>query len=128
MDTEERKTLWRQYAQAHAKAQETYDASIRTLAAAGLAVTVTLATALESLDGYGTTATTALVIALGANLVSYATAQMDLRRRLKFVKVSDARGREPTFWTTLTFLLNLVAGLGLLAGGLFLAWFVSSSL
>jgi hypothetical protein len=69
-----------------------FDASVRTLAAAGIAVTVTLATALKTIDRLGTAAVVAFVISLGANLVSYATWQMDLRRRLGFVKASDARG------------------------------------
>lgn len=90
---DERKTLWRQYAQVHAESQETYDSSVRTLAAAGLAATLSLATTLQNLDGWGVATVAALLVALAANLLSFATAQLDMRRRLEAIR-SDSRGAE----------------------------------
>jgi len=127
MTDDERRALWRQYAQVHAKAQDTFDLSVRTLAAAGLAVTVALATALKELSGWGVAAVVAFLLTLGFNLLSYTTAQLDIRRRLEHVKVGDARGREETSWTTCTFVLNVFAGVALIVAGALLAWSVGAS-
>jgi hypothetical protein len=58
---------------------------------------------------------------LDANLISYATAQEDMRGRLDAVAKSDRDGAFGNNWTKATTGLNFVAGLTLLAGGAFLA-------
>jgi hypothetical protein len=127
MSEEDRRALWRQYAQAHASTQETFDNSIRTLAAAGLAVAVSIITALEESDWTGVVAVSALLLSLGMNLVSYVTAQRDLRERQGYLKARDWKGAEETAWTTRTYRLNVAAGVSLLVGGLFLGIFVTTS-
>ena len=79
LSEDERRILWEQYVDTYVKAQETFDASVRTLAAPGVAVTVTLATALDHLDAAGKWAAGFFLVSLGYNLVSYATAQKDMR-------------------------------------------------
>jgi hypothetical protein len=127
MTEEERATLWKQYAQTHAKIQETFDASIRTLAAAGLAATVSIVTALKTISGSGKGAAIAFLVSLGANLVSYATAQVDMRSRLAQVRVGSWKGADMSVWTEATFGLNVLSCIALLAGGGLLAYFVTTA-
>jgi hypothetical protein len=106
--------------------QESFDSSVRLLAAGGLGLTVTLATALKELDGVGLAAVLAFLVSLGANFASYSTAQKDMLMRLAFLdgddnSAGDEWGNRWTRWTTG---LNYTAGVTLLLGGLFLACFV----
>jgi hypothetical protein len=128
LSTEDRDALWRQYADVHAKAQDTFDASVRTLAAGGVAVTVTIASAVvDTFDNWARLAVAAFLVALAANVSSYATAQKDMRTRLELVAASDPRGRDETAWTTRTYRLNVLAGVALVAGGALLAIFVAGA-
>jgi len=127
LDDEERAALWEQYATASTSAQETFDSSFRTLAAAGLAVTVSLATAIDDLNVSGDRAVVLFLGSLLANLLSYATLQIDLRRRLKAVEIGTREGSAGNRWTILTHILNAAAGITLIAAGVFLARFVGSS-
>lgn len=128
LSREDRAALWRQYAQVHATVQNTFDSSVRTLAAAGVAVTVTIATAaVESFDWWGTLAVSGFLASLACNLASYVTAQKDMRVRLEFVRASDLRGYDETAWTTRTFRFNVGEGVSLILGGLLFMGFVASS-
>jgi hypothetical protein len=129
LSPEERTALRQQYARVHASVQETFDSSVRALAAGGVAVTVTIATAaVERFDGWGWAALLSFLGSLACNVGSYVTAQKDMRARLALVRKFDVRGREETVWTTRTFWLNVGAGVALVVGGLFLAAFVAASL
>ncbi len=124
---EQRQTLVEQFADAFASSQESYDVSIRTLASAGVAVTVSLGVALEVFGRPGVGAVGCFLASLLLNLMSYWTAMGDTYRRLM-----EARGApEPDVeWNGLTWVthaLNAVAGVALLTGGAMLAWFVASS-
>ena len=96
---DERNILWGQFVDTYVTSQESYDTSVRTLSAAGVAVTVTLATALKDFDGYGVGATVLFLASLGANLASYATAQKDMRARLDSVAAGDRQGAFGNEWT-----------------------------
>jgi hypothetical protein len=129
LSPEDRAALWRQYAQVHAQVQDTFDSSVRTLAAGGVAVTVTIATAaVDRFDWWGAAAVAAFLFSLGTYVASFVTAQKDMRARLKLVRVSDIRGFDETCWTTWTFRLNVGAGGFLVIGGFLLLFFVAASL
>lgn len=123
---DERKVLWEQYVETYVHSQETFDSSVRTLAAAGVGVTVGLATAVDAIGVAGGIAVALFLASLGANLVSYATAQKDMRLRLAAVAESDRKGAEGNRWTKWTHACNWLAGVALLAGGIALAVFISS--
>ena len=124
---EERRVVWAQMVDALAKTQEDYDSSIRTLAAGGVAVTVSLATALHHVGWRGTTAVVLFLLSLGVNLLSYVTAQKDMYLRLDLLAAHRDSESGSNRWTKWTSRLNLIAGLTLLAGGGVLTWFVSSA-
>jgi len=113
-----------QYARAHAQAQEVYDASIRTLAGAGVAVTATFISALKEADRWALAAIVLFLTALAANLLSYATAQADLRERIRLIDDHNERAFKETRWTRGTWILNVIGGVALLCGGIMLALFV----
>lgn len=121
---EQRQTLIEQFADAFAQSQDAYDVSIRTLASAAVAVTVSLGVALEGFGGLGIAAVFCFLGSLLANLVSYWTAMVDTYRRANNVR----RGGEPHVewnkWTWTTHACNLAAGVAFLAGGVLLALFV----
>jgi hypothetical protein len=98
---------------------------VRTLAAAGVAITASLATALHGLTGAGVAAVTLFAISLGANVTSHATAQMDMRKRIQCLRTGQHDGLESNGWTTKTHVLNATAGLTLIAGTILLARFVA---
>jgi hypothetical protein len=127
LTTDERAALWSQYARVHGAVQDTFDSTVRALAAGGIAVTVTLATAaVDDFNGWGVLAVLAFLGALGCHVGSFVTAQRDMRARLALVRVSDLRAFDETSWTRRTFELNVGAGLLLILGGLLLALFVWS--
>jgi hypothetical protein len=122
---EDRRILWEQFCEVHAEQQQSYDGSIRTLAAAGVAVTASLGTALDGLAGWGVAAIILFLTSLGLNLISYVTAQRDMKVRLESLAehgLTDAV--EGNIWTTWTTALNLGAGAALVVGGVCLAVFV----
>lgn len=124
---EQRKALWEQFVAAHGKAQEVFDSSLRGLAGAGLALTVSLATALKVMPKVGIAAAAAFLASLLVNLGSYVSAQLDMKARLNKLKVSGYTyaGAERSAWTTVTWAMNVAAGVALLAGGVLLVVFIS---
>jgi hypothetical protein len=126
LSDEERRTLWEQFVEVYAHSQESYDSSIRTLAAAGVGVAVSLAAALESLNTAGVWAIVLFLSSLGWNLGSYATAQLDMRTRIACLRDDRHEGLEGNRWTVATRVMNVAAGAALIAGGGLLALFVSS--
>jgi hypothetical protein len=124
---EERGTLWEQFIAAHEKSEEAYDTSIRTLASAGVGVTASLGVALGEFGLVGVAAASAFLGSLVFNLISYVTAQFDLRKRLADLRIGHDEGIEGNRWTTATKLLNALAGLAFIAGGALLALFVTST-
>jgi hypothetical protein len=123
----ERTKLWEQFVGVYAEAQQVFDSSIRTLAAAGIALTVSLATALKvHLNGAGIYAIYLFVASLFCNVVSYATAQRDMTKRLDCLTREDPTGVDGNEWTTFTTVLNIGQGLAVTAGGALLAWYIKS--
>jgi len=124
---EEQRGLRKQFGDAYVKAQETFDSSVRALAAGGVGVTVTLATALEDFPSAGVIAVLLFLLSLASNFVSFATAQRDVRLRIQAVWARDRRAVFGNAWATATLILNTTAGATLIAGGGFLAYFVAST-
>lgn len=125
----QREELWKQFVEEHAKAQEAFDSSVLKLGAGGVAVTVSLATALETLGWSGGTAVVLFLACLGAAVLSYVFVQLDMRARLAALRAkTDYEGAERTGWTTATWLCNVGAGVLLLAGAVFLAIFIATTI
>ena len=125
---EDRRVLWEQFVEVHGHQQEAYDSSIRTLAAAGVAVTASLGTALKEFNGYGVAALILLLCSLGLNLVSHWTSQRDMTTRLDSLRAHGGTAAvEGNRWTKATHTLNFLAGLALLSGGGLLAAFAWST-
>lgn len=125
---EQRQTLWEQFVQVYGEEQKSFDSSVRTLSAAGIGVTVSLAAALdEPLLATGAWAVAAFVASLAFNLFSYVSAQLDMRARLACLRDGHEEGVEGNGWTRTTTGLNVLAGLFWIAGGVLLAIFVNSS-
>ena len=124
---EDRRTLWAQFAEVHADSQKVFDASLRTLAAGGVGVTVSLAAFVGELGTTGGAAAILFLVCLAANLLSYATAQKDMRARIAGLRDRRDDQIEGTPWTQVTYGFNLLAGASLVAGGALLATFVATS-
>lgn len=124
-----REKLWEQFVSEHGKAQEDFDSSLRTLAGAGLAITVSLATALNGLPGTGLAAAATFLGSLLLNLGSYVFVQLDMNARREALKENPAtfEGAERSRWTTWTWLSNVGAGAALLAAGVLLVVFIARS-
>lgn len=125
LSEEDRQEHWRVYFGIHAKAQETFDSSVRAMAAGGVATTVSLATALHALASLGIAAVALFLLSLGCNLASYATAQADMRARLERVARYEYASRSR--WSLWTFGLNVAAGVALISGGAALGAFVGTT-
>src|SRR5690242_17395204 len=102
---DERRILWEQFGSVLAESQESYDNAVRTLAAAGVAVTVSLVTAIHEIALSGIAALIAFVVSLGLNLLSFATAQVDMRRRLAHLRRKATAPSEWNRWSTTTTVL-----------------------
>ena len=124
---ERRRKLWEQYAKAHARIEETFDSAVRAAAAGGLAITVSLATALKEMSFSGGLAATLFLSALAVNLASYWTARKDMDLRLDALIHRRENEYERTKLTRLTQRLNVGAGACVVLGGTCLAWFVISA-
>jgi hypothetical protein len=122
----DRRTLWEQFVDTYAKSQESYDNSVRTLAAAGVGVTVSLATALNALSETGVTAIIFFLAGLAATVASHVTAQRDMQCRLRCLRKNELVGIEGNRWTTATTALNIAAGVALFGGGIFLTLYIAS--
>jgi hypothetical protein len=127
LSDEERRILWEQFVEVHGESQEAYDNSVRTLAAAGVGVTASLATALHGITSSGIAAVTLFLLSLGLNLGSFGTAQLDMRARTAELRASNNPPSERNGWTTATTVLNVLAGIGVLVGGVLFAWFVGAN-
>jgi len=126
---EQREKLWEQFVTEHGNAEEAYDSSLRTLAGAGLAITVSLAVALKDLPSSGVVAAALFLVALLLNLCSYFLARRDMQERLEALK-----GNNPTYedaersrWTKWTERTNAAGGVVLLIGGGSLLTFITRS-
>lgn len=118
--------LWEQYVEVYAEEQKSFDLAARTIAAAGVAVSVSIATALKTMPTSGMGAVGLFLGALTLNLVSYATSQRDMLARLKEIR-DGGEGLDPNGWTKATHWLNGLAGGGVVLGGVVLLVFVSGS-
>jgi hypothetical protein len=123
----DRRIVWEQFVDVYAHSQESFDSSIRTLAAGGVAVTVSIAAAFEELGTAGLVAVFLFLISLSFNLGSHATEQLDMRARLDCLRERRADRIEGNGWTTTTTVLNVLAGAALVAGGVLLATFAASA-
>ena len=122
----DRRTLWEQFSEVHTKSQESYDSSVRTLAAGGIGVTASLATALHALAGTGIASMSLFLASLTFNFISHATAQLDMHARVASLRAHHLEGIEGNWWTRITGALNWAAGAGLVAAAVLLALFVAS--
>lgn len=121
---EEADRLWDQWADAFGTAQTSYDDSVRNLAAGGIAVSATLAAAFKDIGWTIAVAVTFLVVALFFNMLSHGTAQLDIAQRLHATRRLEKAGSLGNCWTTVTTVLNVLAGVTVLGGGIALAVFV----
>jgi hypothetical protein len=122
---EDRRILWEQFVEVHAESQKDFDSSVRTLAAAGIGITVSLATALKNLNGMGEIATGMFLVSLASGVLSHASAQMDMRSRIECLRAQKQDGLEGNRWTLATQVLNVIAGAFLIGGGVFLALYIA---
>jgi hypothetical protein len=130
LSDEQRQTLWEQFVELHGDAQENFDNSVRTLAAAGVAVTAAIATALDGFETAGAWAVGLFVASLIFNLASYGTQQLDMRARMDCLRRDETdtyKGVEHTRWTRVTAFLNLSAGAAFVIGAIVLCIFVGTS-
>jgi hypothetical protein len=128
LSEEDWRTLWEQFATVYSHSQETFDSSVRTLASAGLGVTVSIGTALHAFSGRAILAVIAFLLSLGLNLVSYGTTQLDMSSRLRTLRTSRRyEDAERSRWTRVTTGLNIAAGAAFVTGGGFLAAFVNAA-
>ena len=122
---EERKAYFDRLVLVNAEAQATYDKSVRAMAAGGITATVSLGTALGSLTNYGVAAAAVFLLSLTVNLVSYGTAQADLGDRME--KLRKREYPETSKWAHATVGLNVIGGVGVIAGGGLLGAFIATS-
>jgi len=124
---EQLQTLWEQYVEVYADEQKAFDSTVRALSGAGIAVTVSVATALKVFPAAAKLAVLLFLISLAANLVSFASSQRDMKTRLDCIRDKEFGDLEGNRWTRRTSRLNLVAGVAFIAGGALLAVFVGWS-
>jgi hypothetical protein len=124
---DDRRLLWAQFVEVYTHAQESYDTSIRALASAGVGVTASLGATLHKFPSEGIAAVAVFLSSLTLNLLSYGTAQFDMRARLRSLGSRTYEGAEGNRWTSATSILNFAAGAAFVAGGLLLALFVSAA-
>jgi hypothetical protein len=121
----DRRILWEQFVVEHRKAYETLDSSVRTLSAGGIAVTVSLATALKTLSPPGRWAVGLFLTCLGLNLLSFVGVTLDMRARLTALKTNTGyEGAERSGWTPWISVTNVLACAALIAGGALLLVFI----
>lgn len=125
LTNEDRRILWTQFVEVYAHSQETFDTSVRAMAAAGVGITVSLATAIKSFPGSGRAAVVLFLSSLVANLISYGTAQFDMKTRIACLRAEKTDGIEGNGWTVATTVLNVLAGACVIAAGVMLAIYVS---
>ena len=99
-------------------AQTSYDDSVRNLAAGGIAVSATLAAAFKDIGWTIAVAVTFLAVALFFNMLSHGTAQLDIAQRLHATRQLERAGSLGNCWTTVTTVLNVLAGVTVLGAGI----------
>ena len=124
---DQRQVVFEQLVDAYAKTQDSYDTTIRSLAAGGVAITVSIGTALHAFGMSGAVAVSLFLGSLGLNLGSFATVQRDIKCRLGHLTAKRDAEAQDNAWRKLTTVLNIASGTLLLAGGIALAILVSSS-
>jgi hypothetical protein len=127
LSEQDRRILWEQFVGVYASSQQSFDTAVRAIAAAGLGLTVSLATALHTLPASGVAAASLFLVSLFCNLTSFGTAQLDMRKRVDCLRRNQTEGIQGNGWTTATKTLNLLAGLGVVAGGILLAIYIAHS-
>ncbi len=116
-----------QFVDAVDHAEDSYDDSIRYLAAGGVAVTASIATARHGLSANGVKAITVLLISLGLTVFSHQVSRRDMLHRIRELNAERYDPSKYGWRTRLTAGMNLLAGAALLIGGIYLALFASSS-
>lgn len=112
---------------AYSRSQQNYDASVRTIAAGAVAVTASLVTALKVVGWSGGFTIGLSLLALGANLGSFWTAQFAIEHRIRRAWKRDRLGaQQDGRWTSTTKRLNAAAGLLLVAAGISLVVYLDS--
>ena len=124
---EQLQTLWEQYVEVYADEQKSFDSTVRAFSGAGVAVTVSIATALKVFPTAAKLAVGLFLISLAANLVSFGSSQRDVKTRLDCIRDKKLGGLEGNRWTKTTSWLNILAGIAFIAGGAVLAVFVGWS-
>jgi hypothetical protein len=128
LSEEDYRILWEQFADVYSHSQEAYDSSIRPLASAGIGVVASIGTALHTFDGWAIVSVAAFLASVGFNLVSYGTAQLDMRcRQGELLRTRRYESALRSRWTWVTTVLNLLAGAAFIVGGVFLALFVAAA-
>jgi hypothetical protein len=111
--------------------QRSFDQAVLKLAAAGLALTVTLATALASKDRHLTNrwsfvlAWAFLAGSIASVLISFVTSQIESQRRIDAIDDGDYERAAEARSIRLTRWLNYSSGAALIGGGIFLAVFIT---
>lgn len=124
---EDQRILLVQFVDAVDHAEDSYDDSIRTLAAAGVAVTASLATARHGFSGGGLPAMVALLVSLGLTVASHQATRTDILHRIACLNDQTYDPATYGWRTRVTAGMNALAGIALIVGGVCLAFFASSS-
>lgn len=124
---EEQQSVVDQFEAFRSRSQQAYDESVRTIAAAGVAVTASLTAAFEEAGWSGTLAVSFSVASLFANLLSFQTAQADAGKSIQRAWKRDRRGVHESRWRWWTGFFNWAAFFLLLGAGVCLIVFVSSA-
>jgi hypothetical protein len=128
LSEEDYRILWEQFTDVYSHSQQEYDSSIRPLASAGIAVVASIGTALKTFDLWAVASVAAFLASVGFNLVSYGTAQLDMRcRQGALLRTRRYESALRSKWTRVTTVLNLLAGAAFIAGGVLLAFFVAAA-
>jgi hypothetical protein len=125
LSEQDAQTLLEQFVDAHTHAEDSYDEAIRILAAGGVAVTASIATARHGFSGAGVAAMVAFIVSLGVTLASHQTSRRDMESRIELVHARTYDLTRRSRLTALTQYLNDLAGVALLAGAVLLSIFVS---
>jgi hypothetical protein len=126
LDPDERVRLWEQYVTVYMESQAALDSLMSRLAAGGVGITVTLATALKKLNVQGVWGIVLFLISLGCGVLSYMTAQSDCKHRL-YKDIRYSKRPTDNAWTWMTRILNWASLITILAGGALLALFIHSA-
>jgi hypothetical protein len=127
LSNEEVRETVEQYSDVLSRSERAFDDSIRTIAAGAVAVTASLTAAFEGSGWSGTLAVAFSIASLFANLLSYWTAGRDARWTMRQAHKRDRQALRESPWRDVTGVLNWSAFFLLLAAGISLVVFVSST-